>query len=231
MILTGTLVNALGVAAGAGAGMAVRRLFRRGVPEELGDMLVKGMGMCTIYIAASHLLDGSRTLVTVFALVLGVLLGNALDLDGKIRRLSAAVERRFFREGGSFAQGFLSSTLIFCVGTMAVTGALESGLQNRHDILFAKAVMDLVIAVVMGSSLGVGVLFSAVPVFLYQGAIALLASVAEPYLGSAVIAEMNTVGSLLLFGVSLDLLDIKHLRLMNYIPAMFFPILLCLLPL
>ena len=230
MILTGTLVNVAGILLGGGVGLVVRRLLRRGVPERFSDMVMKGIGLCTIYIAATGLLDGSKSLVTILSVVLGAVLGEWLDLDGKIRSLSKILEKRFSRGGeGGFAQGFMAATLLFCVGTMAIKGSLDGGLRGDHATLYAKSVMDTISACIFSSTMGLGVLFSAVPVLLYQGAITLLASVAGPYLGDAVIAEMNTVGSLLLLGLSLDLLGITHLKLMNYIPAMFLPIVLCLL--
>lgn len=229
MMLTGTLVNAAGILLGGGAGLLVHRLMRRGVPERYSDMVMKGIGLCTVYIAATGLLDGSKSLVTILSVVLGAILGEWLDLDGKIRALSGKLEQRFARQGDAgFAQGFMAATLLFCVGTMAIKGSLDGGLRGDHATLYAKSVMDTISACIFSSTLGLGVLFSAVPVVLYQGAITLLASVAGPYLGDGVIAEMNTVGSLLLLGLSLDLLGITHLKLMNYIPAMFLPILLCL---
>ncbi len=229
MMLTGTLVNAAGILLGGGAGLLVRRLMRRGVPERFSDIVMKGIGLCTIYIAATGLLDGSKSLVMILSVVIGAVLGEWLDLDGKIRALSEKLEKKFSRQGdSSFAQGFMAATLLFCVGTMAIKGSLDGGLRGDHATLYAKSVMDTISACIFSSTLGFGVLFSVVPVVLYQGAITLLASVAGPYLGDAVIAEMNTVGSLLLLGLSLDLLGIAHLKLMNYIPAMFLPILLCL---
>ena len=229
MMLTGTLVNAAGILLGGGAGLLVRRLMRRGVPERFSDIVMKGIGLCTIYIAATGLLDGSKSLVMILSVVIGAVLGEWLDLDGKIRALSEKLEKKFSRQGdSSFAQGFMAATLLFCVGTMAIKGSLDGGLRGDHATLYAKSVMDTISACIFSSTLGFGVLVSVVPVVLYQGAITLLASVAGPYLGDAVIAEMNTVGSLLLLGLSLDLLGIAHLKLMNYIPAMFLPILLCL---
>ncbi len=229
MMLTGTLVNAAGILLGGGAGLLVRRLMRRGVPERFSDIVMKGIGLCTIYIAATGLLDGSKSLVMILSVVIGAVLGEWLDLDGKIRALSEKLEKKFSRQGdSSFAQGFMAATLLFCVGTMAIKGSLDGGLRGDHATLYAKSVMDTISACIFSSTLGFGVLFSVVPVVLYQGAITLLASVAGPYLGDAVIAEMNTVGSLLLLGLSLDLLGIAHLKLMNYIPSMFLPILLCL---
>lgn len=229
MILTGTIVNALGILAGGGAGLLVHRLLHRGIPERFSDRIMKGIGLCTLYIAAGGLLDGSKTIVTILSLVLGAILGEWLDLDGKLAKLSGRLERAFSQNaGGSFPQGFMTATLLFCVGTMAIKGALDSGLLGNHDILLAKSAMDTISAMIFASTLGVGVLFSSLPVLLYQGTITLLATVARPFLGDAVIAEMNTVGSLLLLGLSLDLLGIQRLKLMNYIPAMFLPILLCL---
>ena len=229
MMLTGTLVNAAGILVGGGVGLLVHHLMRRGVPERFSDMVMKGIGLCTIYIAATGLLDGSKSLVTILSVVFGAILGEWLDLDGKIRSLGQKLERRFARQGDTgFAQGFMAATLLFCVGTMAIKGSLDGGLRGDHATLYAKSVMDTISACIFSSTLGLGVLFSAVPVILYQGTITLLASIAGPYLGDAVIAEMNTVGSLLLLGLSFDLLGIVHLKLMNYIPAMFLPVLFCL---
>ena len=146
-----------------------------------------------------------------------------------LARLSGKVEKRFAGEGDSgFAQGFMTTPLLFCVGTMAVKGSLDSGINGDHAILYAKSMMDSISACIFASSLGAGVLFSSVPVLIYQGSITLLATVAAPFLGEAVIAEMNTVGSLLLFGLSLNILGVTNLKLMNYIPAMFLPIIFCL---
>lgn len=230
MILLGSIVNALGILAGGAVGLLIHRLLHKGIPERFSQMIMKGLGLCTVCIAFEHLLDGSNTLITILSMVLGAIIGEWLDLDGKLTRLSSTLENKLSKDGssGSFAQGFFSTTLLFCVGTMAITGALEGGLMNEHSILFAKTTMDTVAALIFASSMGIGVLFSSVPVFLYQGTIALLAAVAKPYLGDAVIAEMNTVGSLLLFALSLDMLGVLKLKLMNYIPAMFIPIILCL---
>ena len=227
MILFGTIVNTVGVLGGGLIGLVIHKLLHRGIPTRYSERIMQGIGLCTIYIAASSLLDGSKTLVTVLSMVLGAVIGELLDLDGKITRIGQKLECRFGGSGeGSFVQGFLSATLLFCVGTMAILGSLDAGLRNDHATLLAKSVMDTISACIFASTLGLGVLFSAAPLFLYQGGITLLSSVVGPYLTEGVIAEMNTVGSLLLLGLSLDLLGIKKLKLMNYIPAIFLPILL-----
>ncbi len=229
MILLGTAVNALGVLGGGTLGLGVHHLLRRGIPERFSERIMEGIGLCTVCIAAGGILSGSKTLVTILSMVVGAVIGEWLDLDGKIAALSRRLEERFAKgSGGSFSKGFMTATLLFCVGTMSILGSLDSGLRNDHATLFAKSVMDTISACIFASSLGAGVLFSAVPILLYQGSITLLANVVGPYLTETVIAEMNTVGSLLLLGLSLDLLGIKHLKLMNYLPAMFLPILFCL---
>ena len=227
MILYGTIVNALGVLGGGLIGLVIHKLLHRGIPERYSQRIMQGIGLCTVYIAAAELLDGSKTLVTILSMVIGAVIGELLDLDGQITRLGQKLEARFGGSGdGTFVQGFLSATLLFCVGTMAILGSLDAGLRNDHATLLAKSVMDTISACVFASTLGLGVLFSVVPLFLYQGGITLLSSVVGPYLTEGVIGEMNTVGSLLLLGLSLDLLGIKKLKLMNYIPAIFLPILL-----
>ena len=227
MILYGTIVNVIGVLGGGLVGLFIHKLMNKGIPTRYSDRIMQGIGLCTIYIAAGSLLDGSKTLVTVLSMVLGAVIGELLDLDGRITRIGQKLEAKFGGSGqGSFVQGFLSATLLFCVGTMAILGSLDAGLRNDHATLLAKSVIDTISACIFASTLGLGVLFSAVPLFLYQGGITLLSSVVGPYLTEGVITEMNTVGSLLLLGLSLDLLGIKKLKLMNYIPAIFLPILL-----
>ena len=229
MIMMGTIVNALGVLLGGAVGLVIHKLLHRGIPERFSEIIMKGIGLCVVYIAFGGILDGSNALITIFSMVLGVIIGEWLDIDGRVQKLSEKLEKRFAKDGdSSFSQGFMTATLLFCVGTMAIKGSLDSGISCDHATLYAKSMMDTISACVFASSLGVGVLFSSVPVLIYQGTITLLATVAAPFLSEVVIAEMNTVGSLLLFGLALNLLNVTKLKLMNYIPAMFLPIIFCL---
>ena len=229
MVLTGSIVNFLGILLGGTVGLLIHRLLKKGIPQRFSDSIMKGIGLCVLAIAFDGILAGDNPMITIFAMVIGAVIGEWIDLDGKLHKLGTVLEKRFSKDGdASFSKGFMTATLLFCVGTMAIKGSLDSGLLGNHDILIAKSVMDTISAGIFASSLGLGVLFSAVPTFLYQATITLLATVAQPFLGAEVIAEMNTVGSLLLFALSLDLLGVCHLKLMNYIPAMFLPILLCL---
>lgn len=224
--LWGTIVNVIAVLVGGAIGL----LLNKGVPEKLASTLMTGVGFCTMYIGIDGCLDGDNTLVAVLSIVFGAVVGTLLDLDGRLKRLGERVEERFSKKestGGRLAQGFVSASLLFCVGTMAIVGSLQSGLQGNHEMLYLKSVLDAISSVVFGATLGVGVMLSAVSVFVYQGAITMLAQVVAPYLSEVVIAEMNCVGSLLIIGLSLNLLKVADIKVANFVPAVFFPILFC----
>lgn len=224
--LWGTIVNVIAVLVGGAIGL----LLNKGVPEKLASALMTGVGFCTMYIGIDGCLDGDNTLVAVLSIVFGAVVGTLLDLDGRLKRLGERVEERFSKKestGGRLAQGFVSASLLFCVGTMAIVGSLQSGLQGNHEMLYLKSVLDAISSVVFGATLGVGVMLSAVSVFVYQGAITMLAQVVAPYLSEVVIAEMNCVGSLLIIGLSLNLLKVADIKVANFVPAVFFPILFC----
>ncbi len=226
MILTGTIVNVVAVLAGCVVGL----LLGKFIPEQLGDAIQKGVALCVLYIGIEGMLDGSNALITILSMVLGVVVGELLKLDDKIHALGNLAERKFASKGGQkgkFAEGFVSASLLFCVGAMAIVGSLESGLSNDHATLYAKSMLDGITSIVYTSTMGIGVALSAVAVLLYQGAITLCASFAQPYLTDFVIAEMKCVGSLLIIAISLNMLGITKIKLMNYVPAIFFPILIC----
>lgn len=225
--MLGTIVNTVAVLAGAFIGM----LFKKGLPERLADTLMKGLGLCTLYLGITGCLKGENSLVLILSMVIGILIGEGLDLQDKVERLGAWLEQRFRSKDGkkvSVAQGFVSASLLFCVGAMTIVGSLESGLTGNHEILFNKSMLDFVAAVIFASSLGIGVAFSAAFVFIYQGTITLLAQWVSPLLTETVINEMSCVGFVIIIGLALNMIGITKLRVMNYVPAIFLPILLCL---
>lgn len=225
MILTGTLVNSLTIIAGTVIGM----LLGRFIPERMGDAVSKGVALCVLYIGIDGMLAGENTLVAIISTVIGAIIGELLRLDDRMHDLGDWVERRFAKNGtkGSISEGFVSASLLFCVGAMAIMGSLDSGLLRDHSTLYAKSTLDGITSIVYGSTMGVGVALSAVPIFLYQGAIALGASFIEPFLTPEVIAEMKCVGSILITGLALNLLGLTKIKVVNYVPAIFLPILLC----
>ncbi len=225
--MLGTIVNAIAVILGGLVGL----LFKKGLPKKLTDAVMTGIALCTIYIGISGCLEGKNPLITVIAIAVGAVVGTALDLDGRLLSLGETVEKKFKKPGGekiSLAEGFVSSSLLFCVGAMAIMGSLQSGLAGNHQTLYTKSVMDFISSIVFASSLGVGVLFSSIAVFVYQGIITLAAGFLSPLLETVTVAEMTCVGSLLLIALGLNLLGITKIKIMNYIPAIFLPILLCL---
>ena len=163
----------------------------------------------------------------------GAIIGELLDLDKRMRSLGDWVQAKTAHlalggQSASVSEGFVTASLLFCVGAMAIVGALNDGLTGDHSTLFAKSLLDGISSIVYGASLGIGVAFSAAAVFLYQGLIALAASFLEPFLVDSVIAEMTCVGSLLIVALGLNMLDLTKIKVMNLVPAIFLPILLCL---
>ena len=225
MILTGTLVNAAAIITGSVIGI----LLGKFIPEHVNTAVEKGVALCVLYIGVDGMLAGENTLVAILSIVIGALIGELLRLDDRVRALGDWVERRFNGKGGkgSLSEGFVSASLLFCVGAMAIMGSLDSGLIGDHSTLYAKSILDGITSVIYASTMGIGVAFSAVPTLLYQGAIALGASFLEPYLTSIVILEMKCVGSILILGLSLNMLGLTKIKVMNYVPAVFLPILLC----
>lgn len=223
--MLGTIVNTLAVLAGGTLGL----FLKKGLSEKIADTLMKGLGLCTLYIGVSGMLEGENTLILILSMVIGAIIGEGVDLDDKLNRLGSFMERKLQGNDGthSIAQGFVTASLLFCVGAMTIVGSLQSGLTGNHEMLFTKSMLDCVAAVIFASTLGSGVLLSAAFVFLYQGGITLLAQWISPYLTESVIAEMTCVGSVLIVGLALNMIGITRLKVMNYVPAIFLPILLC----
>lgn len=229
-MLVGTLVNTAAVAAGSLIGLILGNVL----PERLRDTVMKGLGLCTLFVGIDGMLGGSNALITIISVAIGAILGELLDLDGHLNRFADGLQRKFQKntpEGGpSLAQGFITATLVFCVGAMSIVGALNDGLMGNHEMLFTKSTLDFVSSIVFASSLGIGVMLSAAAIFVLEGSIACLASIVAPLLqqNASTIPEMTVVGSLLIVGISLNLLGVTKLKVMNYVPAIFLPILLCL---
>ena len=221
MILLGSLVNGGAIIVGGLVGLFAGKLL----PERLRGSLMAALSLMTIGIAVPGLLKSSNALISIISMVVGTLIGELLDIESAVNKLGESLQKRF--TGSSVTEGFVTGSLVFAVGALAVMGPLESGLQHQHSLLFSKSVIDGVASVVFASTLGLGVALSGVTVFVVEGSIALLASVVAPYLGEVVVNEITFVGSLLIMGISLNLLGVTKLRILNMVPAIFLPILLC----
>lgn len=216
--MLGVLVNTLAVIAGGSAGL----VFRRGIPDKVSRAVMAAIGLCTLYLGVSGSLAGRNPLVVIIALVLGTAMGTMVNIDGAINRLGSWAEHKLRREGQngpSIGEGFVTASLLFCVGSMTVVGSLNAGLKGDNSMLFAKSVLDLIAAAMLAVSLGAGVLLSALFVLVFQGSIVLLAGLLQPLLSDAAIAEMTCAGSLLIMGLGLNLLGITKLKIADMMPA------------
>ncbi len=223
-MLTGTIVNAGAILAGTVAGLIVQK----GIKENYSKAVIKAIALTVIMIGISGALETNNLLLVIVSLVLGTLSGTALQIEARLDRLGEKLNQHFGRGDSPFVEGFVTASLIFCVGAMAVVGSIESGLQGNHETLFAKSLLDGITSLILASTLGVGVLFSAVAVLIYQGGITLLASSVAPLLTDAVITEMSAVGGILILGLGLNILDVGKERIPvgNMLPAIFIPILI-----
>lgn len=221
--MLGTIVNTLAILLGCGIGL----LLKRGINAKVTDAIMKGISLCVIYIGIDGMLEGSKTLAVIIAMALGAAIGTLLDLNGKMEKLGKVIEGRVLGGGAGIAQGFVTASLIYCVGAMAVVGSLQSGLNGDHSMLYTKALLDGISAMVLTASLGAGVGLSAASVFVYQGALTLLAGLIAPVLSDAVVAEMTCVGSILIAALGLNMLGVTKLKVMDYVPAIFIVIPLC----
>lgn len=238
--LIGTIVNSAAIITGSLIGTGVHCITLRSgraIPSEaslssrLRDMIMKAISLFALYIGVYGILNGQNGMIILLSLIFGALIGETLDLDGRLLRFASVMEKRLLKNSGdgtsTFAEGFVSASLLFCVGAMSIVGALQDGLQGDHSMLFTKAVMDGISSIIFASTFGIGVLLSVIVVFFYQGVIAIGASLLAPYLGNIVIGEMTCVGSILIIALGLNILGATKIKLMNLVPACLLPILFC----
>lgn len=212
--MLGTVVNALAILAGGAAGLLAGRAF----PERVRETVVQGMGLAVLLVGLRMTLRAEASILPIIlALALGGALGRLAGLEDRLEGWGERLGKAFGAEG--FARGFIAATLLFCVGAMAIVGAMEGGLEGRHDTLLAKAALDGLIAVALAASLGIGVIFSALPVFLYQGAVVLLARVLARLLLGPSLAALTGAGGLLIVAIGLNLIGASRIRVADLLPA------------
>lgn len=227
------LSNMSGVFANVGTvvvGSIIGIIFKKAIPKSLADMLMQGLGLCTLFIGIQGAMKGQNTLIMILSVVLGTIIGTLLHLDDGLSDFGSAIEKKFKKDDGGpgIAQGFVTSSLVFCVGAMTIVGSLNAGLYGDNTMLYTKALLDLVSSCVFASTLGFGVTLSAVFVLVFQGALVLLAGVAAPlFAGEVLINEMTCAGSVLIMGIGLNLIGVTKIKVMNMLPAMFVPMVLC----
>lgn len=231
--MIGTIVNSLTIIAGSFAGFLSNVFFKKGIPERINNTVMNGLSLCILLIGISQAMEVKNMLLVIISIVLGGIIGEIIDIDKWLKNLGDSLEKKLGGRGGKVSEGFVSASLIFCVGSMAIIGSLESGLSGKYDILFAKSILDGVTAVIFSSSLGLGVALSSVSVFLYQGIITIASSFLKGILVGTVINNMTSVGGLLIIGIGLNMLKLTNIKLANLLPGILIPVIyqmLCSLP-
>lgn len=218
--MMGTIVNSLAIIVGAMLGV----FLKKGIKEQYTSTIMDGMALTVVIIGISGAVEMNNLIVVLASIVLGSIIGERLDLDKRLQNLGNNMEKRFGKGDSNFSKGFIMASLVYCIGAMSILGALESGLTGNHETLYAKSVLDGVSSVIFASTMGIGVAFSAVAVFVYQGAITLLASSVKDLLTSVVITEMSAIGGILIMAIGINILGIKKIKIANMLPAIFIPI-------
>jgi len=216
MILQGTLVNIAAIAIGC----LVGRLCGRMISDKARLTIMAGLGLAVLLIGLQLSLQSRQPLIVIGGLIGGGLCGELMGIETRLENFGMYLQRRF-SGSGQIAKGFVTASLIYCVGAMAIMGSIQDGLGGRPTILYAKAALDGIASVALTSTLGIGVLFSIIPLAFYQGSITLFAGLAKTVLTDPVVIEMNAVGGLLICAIALDLLSIKRLPIGNLLPGIF----------
>ena len=219
-IYTGVIVNAVLVVIGTAIGC----IFKTEKLKTIGERVMQGFGLFTVMMGVSGALDQSHPLFILISLIIGISIGEITDLDGKFTKLAEFLKNKFAKNDSGFVNGFISAIMVFCIGSMTIMGALQSGLENTHTIYYTKGVLDGFGAITFAMGAGPGVGFAALIVLIYQGALVALAGLIQPIMTTEVVALSVSVGSLSLLALGLNILKITNIKVANFLPAMFVPI-------
>lgn len=217
--MLGPIVNGVVIVICALAG----KFFVRGLPVRFEEIIKKAIGLSIMYIGISGAMENRRVMLLIISMVAGSILGEWINIDKGMNRIGIWAEKKLGFGEGNFARGFVTASILFCTGSMAIVGAMQSGLQGNHEMLYAKSILDGIISIVFASAMGIGVAFSAIPVFIYEGGIALGAGYIKDWLTPEIITEMSAVGSLLIAALGFNFLGVREIKVANMIPAIFLP--------
>lgn len=226
--MVATLVNCGVIIVGCIIGLFIKG----GIPERFNKIIMNGLALCAMFIGFSGALEGNNTIITIVSMAVGALIGELIDIDKWLNKLGETIQKKLDKGNGKesrIAEGFVNASLLFCVGAMSIVGALQAGLAGNYDTIYAKTVLDGVSSIIFSASMGIGVIFSSVTVLLYQGGITLCASFLSGILSQAVIAEMTAVGSLMIVGLGLNLLEVTDIKIANLLPGILVPVVLGLI--
>jgi uncharacterized protein len=214
--MIGTFVNVGAVIAGSTLGL----LIHSRLPQKITSITFQGIGLFTLFIGVTMAMKTQNPLIMIFSIVLGGIAGEALNISNYLERFGEALKTKVKSKNERFTEGLLSAFLLFCMGAMTILGAIEEGLGEPPNLLLAKSVLDGFASIALSTTFGLGVMFSVIPLLIYQGGLTLFASLLQNVLSEIVVAEVSAVGGLLLIGLGLNILEIKEIRLLNMLPAL-----------
>lgn len=218
--MLGTLVNVASIIAGSLVGL----LFRGKISEKYNKTIIQAISLGVILIGLKSAFQCDDFILIIISLAIGSLIGESCKIEHRLENAGEWIEKKFSKKSEGFAAGFVTMSILYCAGAMAIVGSLESGLTGNHNTLFAKSTLDGIAAIIFSSTMGIGVLFSSVSVLLYQGTITLAAGYIKPFLIPEVIAQMSSVGGLLIVGLGMNMLGISKIKVGNMLPAVFIPL-------
>ena len=225
IVTSGAVVNFFIVIIGSLLGL----LFKKGIPERVKTTLMNGMALCVMYIGLTGLFEeDANIIVIILSFAIGSILGGLADFDKMVNNIGNRLEQKFSREDTKIAEGFVTATLLFCVGAMTVVGSIDSGINGDNATLYSKSVIDGISGMTLTTTLGIGVMLSCIPVLLIEGGLTLLAVFVAPILTPEIVTQMSVIGSALIIALSLNMLGLTKIKVMNYLPSIFLPILLCI---
>ena len=219
--MLGVIINVITVLIGSLMGL----LLKKGIPERISKAAMTAIGLCTIYIGIDGALQGENTIVLILSLVFGTIAGTAINIDGALNKAGEFLEKKLGAKGerGSVASGFVTGSLLFCIGAMTIVGSLNAGLSGDHELLITKSILDLISSCMLASTLGIGVMFATVFVLVYQGALVLLAGTLQSLLtDTALIAEIPCTGSVMIIALGLNITGITKITVADMLPALLF---------
>ena len=220
--MVGTIINAVTIIFCSIIGL----LFKKALPQRFCETITQGMGLGIMIIGISMALKTQNIIILLVSLLFGAVIGELLNIEKQLKRLGDRLGSKMKKKDNTISQGFVTASLLFCTGSMGIMGAIENGLTGTYGILLSKSLLDGIFSIIFASTMGIGVLFSAIPVFLYQGGITLLAGSIKTLLSAGMINEMNAVGGVLIFAIGINMVKIKNLKIGNLLPAIVMPILI-----
>lgn len=212
----GTWINTLAVVVGSLLGMA----FKNSFPDDVKTRVFQGLGLITLFLGIQMAHKTSNPVVMILSVLLGAIIGETLNIDTRLEEAAKLLESKISREDGMFVEGLVTAFLIFCIGSMTITGAIEEGINNNPSILLAKSALDFFTSMSLATVFGLGVLFSAIPLLIFQGSITLIASYSGFILNESVVKELSGVGGILLLGLGITILEIREIKVANLLPAL-----------